>query len=453
MKPLLSLIFIITPILLLLITLYLRINVKDNYLFWLFFTIFSSLFYFIPAINYGSSGFDFIQLDSSAAGYIHDVESVIKVYLFQTLFYFMFLIGYKMLRSNKVKNTDNNVLISHVNSIVLISSVLSLLGTIGAIYFSGMSIQQLISSSRFDYWETKSTIPHLFSSYLQTTLVVSAFLFPFVKKKSLKFITLISLFALFYVEMMIFGSRSTFLAVGAAFAFGTINYMKSTNKKIKFGRVIFVGLSLLHLMVVWQYVRYNSSSFLSLSDWLFAIFNFKEAYSISLFSGDLNYFFGASVAAFNAVPSTHDFLYGSTYFRLFLFFLPSSIVLFKPEETQRIFASIINPQQYSIGATFPPSFIGDSYINFGFFGIVIGLLLGLLLKTWQIILNNPLSINKITVGSAGFLFLFLFIRGTFNGLYNMIFIWIFLIGFIFVLRVLNKKTSSKNSAILNKTPI
>src|SRR5699024_12464165 len=98
--------------------------------------------------------------------------------------------------------------------------------------------------------------------------------------------------------------------------------------------------------------------------------------------------------------------YGSTYLRLALFFIPSSIVPFKPEETQRIFASIINPEYYNIGATYPPSFIGDSYINFGFFGIIIGLFLGLLLKAWTIILNGTLCITNIISGYDMHIFLF-----------------------------------------------
>lgn len=439
----LAITFIITPLLLFLITLYFRINIKDNYLFWLFYIMFSALFYFIPAINYGSTGFGHILFDSSAAGFINDVESVMIVYVFQTLFFILFLIGYKMVKPNTNKKEDS-LIKTHLDKIVLIASVISFMGTIGVVYFSGMTLSQLTSSSRFGYWETKSTMPHLFSGYLQTTLVISAYLFLFIKKKSVKVITVISLAALFYIEMMVFGSRATFLAVGAAFAFGIINYMNIKSKKIKIAKVAIVSLLLLHLMIVWQYVRYNSSSFQTVSDWILAIFNFKEAYSISLFSGDLNYFFATTVSAFSNVPEMHGFLYGSTYLRLALFFIPSSVVPFKPEETQRIFAGIINPEYYNIGATYPPSFIGDSYINFGFFGIIIGLFLGLLLKSWQNILNSPVSINKIAIGSASFLFLFLFMRGTFNGFYNLVFIWLFLIGISFTIKTVYEKSQKKS---------
>lgn len=453
----LSFVFIITPILLFLITIYLKINIKDNYLFWLFFTIYCFLFYLIPVINYGSSGFSQVLFDSSAKVYIYNLEAVMKLYIFQTSYYILFLFGYKITpRQINPKNSVNkNTLFTkkNINKTIIISSTLSLIGTIGTVYFSGMSLQQLITTSRFDYWETKSTVPHLISSYLQTLLAVSAFLIPYSKNKISKVITIISLFTFFYIEMMIFGSRSTFLAVGAAFALGLINYLKSENKKIKIGKILPFALLLSHLMIVWQYVRYNSSTFQTIGDWLKGIFNFKEAYYISLSGGDLNYFFGASLASLDAVPSNHDYLYGSTYFRLILFFLPSSVVPFKPEETQRIFASIINPEKYIIGATFPPSFIGDSYINFGFFGIIVGLGLGILLKAWQVSLNGPLTINKIAIGSAGFLFLLLFIRGTFNGMYNLIFIWIFLFGISILLKSIDTKSQKANKVSINKTPI
>lgn len=430
--------FIVTPILLLIITFFCKINLKDNYLFWLFFGIFLFLFYFIPIINYGASGFSLIKFDSSAKGYVADVDTVRKLYIFQTLFYLLCLLGYKLIKpqTNPYDVIDKKTIPS-IDKIVLLASIISFVGTLGSVYSSGMSLQQLINSSRFDYWETKSTGLHLISGYLQALLVVPAFLFPYIKKKIVKIFTLISLIALFIVEMMIFGSRSTFLAIGAAFLFGFISYIKYKSKKIKVKKLVIPSLLLLHLAIVWQYVRYNSSSFQTVSDWIKGVFNFKEAYSISLLSGDLNYFFATSSAAFDAIPKMHDYLYGTTYLRLFLFFLPSSLVSFKPEETQRIFANIINPSAYSIGATYPPSFIGDSYINFGFFGIIIGFFLGLFLRYSQNLLNGPLNINKITIGSSIFLFLFLFIRGTFNGMYNMIFVWIFLV-------VVTKLVSPKN---------
>lgn len=433
-------IFIVTPILLLVITICFRINIRDNYLFWIFFIIFVLLFYFIPVINYGSSGFTHVSFNSSNKGYINDVSSVMKLYIFQTLFYLMLLIGYIMIKPKKNGIQINNVLISSIDTIVLISSVLGLLGTIGSVYFSGMSIQHLLVSSRFDYWQTKSTYLFLISTYLQSLLVISTFLFFFIKKKYIKAITVIGFVAIFFVNMVVFGSRSIFIAICVAFLFGKIAQMKSKNKKIKYGKFIVLGIILLHLIVVWQYVRYNKSSFQTLENWVSAVFNIREAYSISLLNGDLNYFFGSALASFNSVPSIHGFLYGSTYIRVLLFFLPSSLAHFKPEETQRIFAKIINPQAYSIGATFPPSFIGDSYINFGFFGIFIGLCLGLLLKTWQNTLNGSLSINKIAIGSSGFLFLFLFIRGTFNGMYNLIFVWFFLKGFFMFINLISNKS-------------
>lgn len=443
----LSILFIATPILLFLLSLYCRINIKRNYLFWIFFAIFSSLFYFIPAINYGASGFTRVLFESSSQPHMDDVNSVMELYIFQTLFYLLFLAGYKMVNPVKKTQQSNNVPMNNLGKIALISSIISLIGTFGNIYFSGMSIHQLMDSSRFDYWQTKSTAPYLISNYLQALLAISAFLFPYIKKRYIKVVTIISLIALFVVDMMIFGSRSTFLAIGAAYLFGKISSKKSKIKKLKIGRYMILGLPLLHIAIIWQYVRYISRSLHTAGDWIKTVLNFKEAYTISLSNGDLNYFFGAGLASLHYVPSIHDFLYGSTYIRVLLFFLPSSLVPFKPEETQRIFAGIINPQAYNIGATFPPSFIGDSYINFGFFGIVVGLFLGLLLKTWQNTLNGPLSINKITIGSTGFLFLFLFIRGTFNGMFNLIFAWIFLTGIMFFLRSSKAKKSFNNSAV------
>jgi len=42
----------------------------------------------------------------------------------------------------------------------------------------------------------------------------------------------------------------------------------------------------------------------------------------------------------------------------------------KPENTQRVFCSVMNPDLYNRGGTIPAGILGDLYINFGHIGII-----------------------------------------------------------------------------------
>jgi len=426
-NKLLIFLFWITPILFILLLILFKINFKDNYLFWIFTLAYLFLFFIVPAIKYGANDFKSITFSPSTFGNIYSNNLIIKLYLYQLVFFNLFLIGY-IITPFKIKKHTNNKL--KFDNIIFVCNTLSIIGSVGCVYFSGVSISQLLGSARFEYWESRSTIPYLFSGYLQMLLTIPAYLIPYLKKNRFaKIYTLIAFLALFFTKMVLFGTRTPIIAVLTAFIIGMLNYYREHNIKLNKNRITIISLLCIHLAVVWQYIRYQKALYTNINDWISGLFNIKEAYTLSLNNGDLSYFFEASAATLYAIPRIHDYIYGDSYLRIFLFFIPSSLFPFKPEETQRVFASIINPHMYSIGATYPPSMIGDSYLNFGFFGVIIGLAIGILLKVWQNILNNPLSINKIAIGSAGITFLFLYMRGTFNGMYNLIFVWMFLIVF------------------------
>jgi len=96
--------------------------------------------------------------------------------------------------------------------------------------------------------------------------------------------------------------------------------------------------------------------------------------------GDLGYT-KIQRAAYVLFPNAHPFLKGQSYYRLLLVPMPRFIWTDKPENTQRVFCSVINPAMYKRGGTIPPGILGDLYINFGHIGIigmfVYGLVFGL----------------------------------------------------------------------------
>lgn len=432
--------FWLSPIFLILLLTYLKLDFKSHYLMWIFSIAYLLLFFTLPAVEYGSNDFRGVSYSPSTSEATFSEETVYKTYFFQIIFFILLIIGYSLVSERKkllkeLSSTDY----LNIKSLVFFSTTLSIVANVGVVLSSGMSLTELLNSGRFAYWETRSVPLTLLFTYLQTTLAISMFLIPYIKKEKLLVIySAIAFFILFYVEMVIFGSRMNVIFSASSFIVGLLNYFRINNLKIKYFRVTILGVLFLHFMIIWQYVRYTSHNLKTLGDWLAILFNVKEAYNTS---SDLTYFFDAAVASFYYVPQFHDFLHGDTYVRLLMFFVPSTIFPLKPEETQRVFAGIVNPQAYSIGATYPPSLVGDSYINFGFLGVFLAIFLGVFLKYSQNILNGNLSITKIALGATLVGFTVLLLRGTFNGAYNIIFIW-FLVGTYFV--IFAKKRAKNN---------
>jgi oligosaccharide repeat unit polymerase len=75
-------------------------------------------------------------------------------------------------------------------------------------------------------------------------------------------------------------------------------------------------------------------------------------------------------AAYSSFPGLHPYLMGQSYYRIFFIPFPRFIVPNKPENTSRVFCSVLNPTMYMTGGTIPPGILGDLHINFSYFGIL-----------------------------------------------------------------------------------
>jgi hypothetical protein len=114
-------------------------------------------------------------------------------------------------------------------------------------------------------------------------------------------------------------------------------------------------------------------------------------------------------AAYTLFPTQKPFLKGQSYYRVLLIPLPRFIAPNKPENTQRVYCSVIDPGLYVTGGTIPPGILGDLYINFGHFGLfgmfVFGMIFGRerYYRLWQWLML-----------AGCFTWLFHFVRGGFT---------------------------------------
>ncbi|KAB7707382.1 oligosaccharide repeat unit polymerase [Bacillus aerolatus] len=431
-------------IFILLIARYIGFKFNKHYIISSFIILFVLVFYIIPLLKYNIYEEEYITLVSSTFSVAHSSE-INKYSLYSLTFIlfviFSYIISYMLLAKSKIIKCENYIELTKKQTLFNQLSFLSLCGSVGLIYFSGMNLSNLLASSRFAFFETQNTVFSLLSTYLTYLLVVPTYLIAS-KKASINWLYILSLAATFFILMFVFGTRSQIIAIAFSYLMGRMKVNPKINPKYLILSAVFV-----HLFVIWQFIRYNMKSVDGVSGFIdLILFNNKEAYLLSLESGDLSWFYDATFTAMYIKDYMNFSLDGDTYLRLLLTLFPSTIFDFKPEETQRIFAAIINPEAYIVGATFPPSILGDAYLNFGFNGVVIGLFLGCFLAYAQFKVNYFDNILSIVLGSTIFIFLLLLTRGTFNGLYPLIFcaLVLYLLNF---LSLISKKEFSYDKKV------
>ena len=77
----------------------------------------------------------------------------------------------------------------------------------------------------------------------------------------------------------------------------------------------------------------------------------------------------------DGMPASLDYQYGRTLLMVLLILVPSALFPGKPLTAPGIFTDAFWPQKWlDEGTTMPPGYIGEMYMNFGWFGIVLGAL-------------------------------------------------------------------------------
>ena len=124
-------------------------------------------------------------------------------------------------------------------------------------------------------------------------------------------------------------------------------------------------------------------------------------------SGDFSY--GSVIyKLISNVPSTHEFLYGQSYYRIFFTWIPRLFWGDKPLNTETIVGSWLYPD--IVGMVVPPGVIGDAYINFGVIGVFLMFFFGIIFGR----LDKQDSCSKLLFPFVSGVLIFHFVRGSFT---------------------------------------
>jgi len=177
----------------------------------------------------------------------------------------------------------------------------------------------------------------------------------------------------------------------------------------------------------WQYVRWHWPSGSGLVGLLVTI---KDSLVLgpmfSIVRGELGYLYKASQAVMYLIPEEYDYLCGRSYLRLLLALFPSSLFAFKPPDTQLLVAEMFGVTIQ--GASRPATFVGDAYMNFGWMGSSMGILLGYVVAKVHRF-RRFRSAPTLAVAALGPYWIIVWLRGSLNGMAPCLF-WLLIGGAI-----------------------
>jgi oligosaccharide repeat unit polymerase len=182
------------------------------------------------------------------------------------------------------------------------------------------------------------------------------------------------------------------------------NIVAARARRVRLLPLMLVGA---FLLVLGTYVRFARGMLEHGGVVDFSRLKVADVLRLSLATGDFGY---APIVyqAMHYVPREHPFLNGQSYYRLLFIPIPRSLWRGKPENTERLVAEWLAPDQPEM--TMPPGVQGDLYINFGGVGIlgfaVFGTLLALVDR------SAPLK-RHLLVGTSATV-VFHFVRGGFT---------------------------------------
>ena len=147
------------------------------------------------------------------------------------------------------------------------------------------------------------------------------------------------------------------------------------------------------------------------------------------------------------VPESMGFLWGDTYFRLFYIIIPRSIWPDKPGNISQLVPQLLNVDFADRHITTSVTFIGELYWNFGWFGIVVGMLVfGILAKMlYNYVIKHKDSKGAVLIYSVTISYIMELFRGTFHTttLYYLATVLIPLVVFL-------RYTSAKKKGLLDQ---
>ncbi|RAZ80717.1 O-antigen polymerase [Planococcus halotolerans] len=335
-----------------------------------------------------------------------------RLHLTIFIFFISVIVGYKLLegtvinkklinREKQIFEGENNyllidILIFNFFLIIFIISFYNFFSSGYLFYIENMSNRIFLTQGK-GYYQWGLTLFAPLSVYYLDKYLVN-------KNKLILILFLLSFVIsnLMYISLG-FRGRSLILIVTLILLYSIRN--KSSIKNVVIATGLLVPLYLL-LGVLREYI---AGSGLERFSYKFDLIDFVEKAKMTL---GVSEYLAILLERYSEI---NTFVLGKTFFSLLTFPIPSSIFPSKPYGSGPIVSNVISPGVYTIGGEYNTSFtislIGEGYINFGYFGVlIVGFIFGCALKFLDVLIkkeNDYLPIylvllvglvNKVLVG-------------------------------------------------------
>lgn len=245
-----------------------------------------------------------------------------------------------------------------------------------------------------------------------------------IRRASIQMLYLPPVLTLFVVHFLIYRTRTLVVAAVIAWVVGQV--AKRSFLSIGYGSAARRGTLVLRWAVVvavpllavvgvsLRYARYVHS----LQDYSLDEKRLTYIIGSTFAGGDLGYsvFLRRAMTLF---PESESYLWGRSYYRLLFTPIPRRIWPGKPENTQRVFARVLDPALGDTGTTIPAGIVGDLYINFGYAGVAGMLVFGVFFGR-----ERYRGLTDIIFLAGSGCWIFHLVRGGFtNPVVTMVMIW------------------------------
>lgn len=346
----------------------------------------------------------------------------------------LFMIGARYFRrTNKDIGRMPRLWLSHfrVELCIAIGLIVAAVGSaVLMVVLAGMGIDIFRVSKHVIHGFGEHNTYYMITTYAFLTVPLSVFLIG-LKRPALQFPYLLPVGVLMSFHFMVLRVRSPFIAVIFAYLVAMVARRflvtlgpQPTRKPFSglFKLAMILGPVLLVLAAVG--IKFGRHMYMA-RDYRLNAARLEE-FAVETFAvGDLghSYFLRRALEIY---PEQMPYLNGQSYYRLLFVPIPRSLWPEKPENTQRIFARALKIGKGN--TTIPAGIVGDTYINFGPFGVLIMLLWGLLfaqeryqrLTSLILLAGSPWWMAHIVRGGLTVPLMFLIVMYGFSVLFNRI---------------------------------
>ncbi|AZN38583.1 hypothetical protein EJC50_02005 [Paenibacillus albus] len=356
--------------------------------------------------------------------YSYDFSSIKTLVIITVLGIHFFILGNLVFNTKKLISINVEIPQRQINQAINFSILITLLCIM--LLFVDAKTFNVLNLGRLDLKNAGSLlrITATFGLYLTSVLF---FLVYFTAKKRSRFNIILWTIFVIVLEIIIFlfyRTRSLLVVHLASCLVGyyySYAYFSSEIKiKTKKGKALLFGVIIVCIAIFTRFFRGYLQPGSDIST--FEI-NWKSFLQKSVEDGDLGYS-STVLKVINLVPNTYDYLNGQSYWKLLLTPIPRSIWSEKPLNTETIVGGWLFPEIR--GMSVPPGIIGDLYLNFGVYGVLLMIVFGIGFS----LLDRKVTFKGFLIWAVSSTWIFHLVRGGFTNPIMIFFIQYYFINFI-----------------------